>query len=227
VIQRLAAAPIADAVVRLGLAVRMAPVAVRRFESGESVIGPAVPCSHSGSVDVFLEALETAEPGGILVVDNEGRTDEACLGDLAALEVQSAGLAGVVIWGCHRDRAELRRIGLPMWSLGSLPFGPRTTRPGPSARLERARVGDAIVTRDDVVIADDDGVLFVEASRFDEVLATAATIADREGAQAAAMRAGRSLRDQLRFADYLVRRTGDPTYDFRRHLADVGGAIET
>ena len=223
----LASAPVADAVVRLGLPVRAAPVAIRRFAPGDPVIGPAVPCRHSGSVDVFLEALEASEPGGVLVVDNDGLIDEGCLGDLAALEIQSAGLAGVVIWGCHRDGAELRRIGLPVWSLGSLPFGPRGLRPNPAGRLESATVGGVTVTRGDVVVADDDGVVFVEAARFDEVLATAATIAAVESDQAATMRAGRSLREQLRFAEYLERRRADPGYDFRRHLAMVGGAIET
>jgi len=40
------------------------------------------------------------------------------------------------------------------------------------------------------------------------------------------MAAGTSLRGQLRFDDYLSRRRGDPTYDFRQHLRDTGGAIE-
>ncbi|HEY7589846.1 MAG TPA: hypothetical protein VH723_02565 [Candidatus Limnocylindrales bacterium] len=229
---RLAAAPVSDAIVRLGIPVRAAPPAVRRFEPGPPVIGPAIPCRHSGSVDVFLEALERAEKGGtanggVLVIDNGGRLDEACLGDLAGLEVASARLAGIVIWGCHRDSVELRRIGLPLWSLGTTPVGPRRARAAPPNRLESARVGDVMVTRDDVVVADDDGVLFVEAARLEEVLATATTIARVEGAQADAMRAGRSLREQLRFADYVERRRKDPTYDLRRHLARVGGAIET
>jgi regulator of RNase E activity RraA len=43
-------------------------------------------------VDVFLEALEVAERGDVLVVENAGRTDEACVGDLVTLEVGNAGL---------------------------------------------------------------------------------------------------------------------------------------
>src|SRR2546430_12395803 len=40
------------------------------------------------SVDIFLEALEKASTGEILVVDNAGRRDEACVGDLIALETK-------------------------------------------------------------------------------------------------------------------------------------------
>jgi hypothetical protein len=43
-------------------------------------------------VDVFLEALEVAERGDVLVVENAGRTDEACVGDLVTREVGNAGL---------------------------------------------------------------------------------------------------------------------------------------
>ena len=45
-----------------------------------------MPARHYGSVDVFLEALSSAGPGDVLVIDNGGRTDEACIGDLVALE---------------------------------------------------------------------------------------------------------------------------------------------
>jgi regulator of RNase E activity RraA len=37
------------------------------------------PAQHVGSVDIFLEALEGAAPGEVLVVDNGGRLDEACV----------------------------------------------------------------------------------------------------------------------------------------------------
>lgn len=57
-----------------------------------------MPARHHGSVDVFLEALRRAEQGDVLVIDNGGRSDEACIGDLAVLEAEAAGLAGLVAW---------------------------------------------------------------------------------------------------------------------------------
>ena len=221
-----AAAAIADAAVRASVSVRPAPIAIHRLFPGEPIVGPAIPARHAGSVDVFLEALMAAPSGGILVIDDGGRTDQACIGDLTALEVQRAGLAGIVVWGAHRDTAELVRIGLPVWSLGSTPVGPRAAGPRAADALERAAIGDVVVTAGDIVVADDDGVVFIEASAISSLIGSAEGIADVERRQADGMRAGRTLREQLAFADYLDRRRDDPSYDFRRHLARIGGAIE-
>jgi regulator of RNase E activity RraA len=220
-------AAVADAIVRLALPVRLAPPTVGRLDPGPAVAGPVLPVRHSGSVDVFLEALEAAHDGDVMVIDNDGRDDEGCIGDLVTLEAERAGLAGIVVWGRVRDVAELRRIGLPIWCTGTVPFGPRAARPWPQGRLERARLGDVEATAADIIVADDDGVVLVPVDRIDDVLAEAARIVGRERGQADAMRAGTSLREQLRFADYLALRRADATYDFRRHLAEVRGAIET
>jgi regulator of RNase E activity RraA len=223
----LAAAPIADAAIRLGLEVEVAPSSIRRLVAGPPVVGPAVPCVHAGSVDVFLEAIAGAPPGGVLVIDNDGRLDEGCVGDLVVLEAQQAGIAALVIWGLHRDTAVLRDLGLPVWSLGSVPVGPRLARRRPDDALETARIGEIRVTRDALVVADDDGVLFLAAAGFEAVQADAAGIATAERGQADSMHRGRTLRDQVQFERYLQRRAKDPSYGFRQHLLDVGGAVET
>jgi len=221
------AAAVADALVRMGRVPRVGPSAVHRLVAGPPIAGPAVPCRHSGSVDVFLEAIDGAAPGSILVIDNAGRLNEGCIGDLTMGEAAAAGIAGMIVDGCHRDEAELRRIGLPIWSRGSVPVGPLGGRAGPADRLLRARIGDVMVTPDDLVVADDDGVLFLAAGEAEEAFRIAAEIVIAERAQAERLAAGASLREQLGFDDYLQRRRSDPSYDFRRHLRESGGAIET
>jgi 4-hydroxy-4-methyl-2-oxoglutarate aldolase len=217
---------LADACLRAGVPVRCAPAAVHPLSPGMRVAGRVLPAVHAGSVDVFLEAVAAARPGDVLVADNGGRLDEACIGDLAALDAQAGGVAGIVIWGLHRDSADIRRIGMPLFSLGALPTGPQRLDPRAPDALTAARVGEWTVTGEDAVFGDEDGVLFVPLDRADEVLETAAAIATTEGRQADEIRAGRSLRDQVRFADYLVARAADPTLTFRDHLRGVGGEIE-
>lgn len=222
----LTTAHLADACVRLSLPVRCAPAGLVALLDGSHVAGRALPAQHVGSVDVFLEAYERASAGDILVVDNRGRLDEACVGDLAALEALSAGLAGIVIWGLHRDTTELREIGLPVYSLGALPVGPLSAGERPADALDRAVVGDWDVTPDDLVFADSDGVLFVPRGSVEAVLAAAEGIRDTERRQAALILSGTSLRDQVGFVAFLEARATDPTLTFRQHLQNVGGAIE-
>ncbi len=188
--------------------------------------GRVAPARHAGSVDVFLEAFERAEPGDVLVVDNAGRLDHSCVGDLVVLEARAADLDGVVIWGLHRDTADIRAIGLPVFSVGAVPTGPlRLEERAPDA-LERAMVGEWTVGRQDVVFGDDDGVLFVPDDRVAEILTIAEGIRDTERAQAERIRAGVTLRAQVRFTDFLTARQSDPLLTFRQHLRSVGGAIE-
>lgn len=216
---------VADACLRLGVPVRCAPPSVRPLWAGIHVVGRARPVRHVGSVDVFLEALGRAEPGDVLVVDNGGRTDEACVGDLVALEVARAGLGAIVIWGLHRDTAQLRTIGLPVYSLGAFPDGPERLDPQPADALGWAACGPHTVTEEDVVLADDDGVLFVPAAQAAELAVVAARIRDTERHQAARMALGTSLREQTRFDDYLVARDRDGV-TFRQHLRSLDAAIE-
>lgn len=217
---------VADACVRLGVELRAAPAGVGPVVAGHRVAGRVLPVRHYGSVDVFLEAYGTAGPGDVLVVDNGGRVDEACVGDLAVLEARSAGVAGVAVWGLHRDTPELVEIGLPLFSYGALPLGPVRLDPREPEALVTARFGAHLVSAEDVVFGDADGLLFVPAARLDEVVETAVGIARTERAQAERIRSGDTLRRQTAFDDYLARRAADPSYSFRQHLRRVGGAIE-
>jgi regulator of RNase E activity RraA len=217
---------VADACVRLDVPLRVAPAGLRPVVQGTRIAGRALPARHYGSVDVFLEALGDAEAGDVLVVDNGGRTDEACVGDLTVLEAEAAGVAGLVVWGLHRDTAELIEIALPLFSYGTTPLGPLRLDPQEPNAHASARVGAHEVTRDDFVFADDDGALFVPAAQVDDALRAARAIWEVEREQATKIRAGETLRKQTAFDDYLVRRVQDPTYSFRHHLRAVGGAVE-
>jgi regulator of RNase E activity RraA len=218
-------AAIADASLRVGVAVRTAPPTLRPLFTGASFSGPAAPVTHLGSVDVILQTIDDAPPGAVVIVDNSGRDDEACVGDLMVLEAKLAGAAGMIVWGRHRDTAQLHEIGLPLHSLGAFPFGPRRVPPA-GAPMHSAYLGGASVTRDDHVFADDDGILFLSSDRLDEVLTVAAEIQRTEGAQADRMRAGASLRSQLDFSGYRLRQASDPSITLRQHLLERGAAIE-
>ncbi len=222
----LTTAHLADACIRAQLPVRCAPARVQAVVPGTRMAGRAAPTRHVGSVDIILEAFERAAPGDVLVVDNGGRLDEACVGDLVVQEAQSAGLVGIVVWGLHRDTADIRAIGLPVFSLGAVPTGPLRLDARLPDAVESATVGEWTVGTADLVFGDDDGVLLVPAARAEDVLTLGGTIRDTERRQADRIRAGVSLRRQVQFDTYLARREQTPSLTFREHLRAVGGAIE-
>src|SRR3954466_828148 len=161
---------IADAALRTGDTIQIAPFGIRGVVEGKRICGRALPVRHFGSVDIFLEAMRSAEPGDVLVIDNGNRTDESCIGDLTVLEARATGLAGIVVWGTHRDTPQLRRIGFPVFSYGTCPSGPRRLDERSADALTSAQFGEFQVTRGDVVFADDDGCLFLPAEQAEQLL---------------------------------------------------------
>ena len=217
---------IADACLRLDVPLRCAPPGVRPVVAGDQLAGRVLPVRHYGSVDIFFEAMMGADQGDVLVIDNGGRTDEGCIGDLTALEARACGLTGMIVWGCHRDTGELLQIGYPIFSYGACPLGPIRLDVRGMDALEIASFGDFTVGEVDVVFADEDGVLFAPRSRVEEIVDTARTISRTERHQAEALESGQKLRDQLNFQAYLEKRSTDPSHTFRDHLREIGGAIE-
>jgi regulator of RNase E activity RraA len=217
---------IADAALRLAIPFRISPPGIRPITPNQRLAGRALPARHFGSVDVFLEAMQGAQSGDVLVIDNGGRLDEGCIGDLTALEAENRRLAGIVVWGAHRDTPELRQIRLPIFSYGMWSSGPQRLDTRDSSALDSARFGSFVVERSDMAFADDDGCLFVLAQHADNLLSVAREIWERERRQAEAIKNGRSPREQLDLARYLEKRTVDPSYTFREHLRKMSGAIE-
>ena len=105
-----------------------------------------------------------------------------------------------------------------LFSYGTYPSGPLRLDPQEPEALSSARFGEHVITSDDIVFADDDGVAFVPADRVDEVLDAARAIWQVEREQASRIAAGETLRAQTSFDEYLSRCANDLSYTLRQHL---------
>ncbi len=125
---------------------------------GTMLVGPAVTVR---APHLDLSALrgiaDAAEIGDVIVVDQVGEREHACLGEFRALHSIRAGHAGFVVDGAVTDVAELRSMGYPVFTRTVSPLvGKRLDIDG---EIQRPIVcGGVVVSPGDLIVADDNGV---------------------------------------------------------------------
>lgn len=155
--------------------------------AGTAVTVKAVP----GDNLIIHRAITMAEPGDVLVIDGDGYTGTAYLGELMCASCQAQGLAGVVIDGAIRDRADVAEMDFPLYARGVNPQGPFKQDPG-SINVT-VSCGGVTVDPGDIVVGDGDGVSVVPAEDAESVLGNAREKLAAEG----------DLRERVEAGEYL------------------------
>jgi len=109
------------------------------------------------------ELAATAGKGKVLAVDGGGSMRCALLGDKIAEEAVANGWEGVVIFGCVRDRAALRRLPLGVRALGATPR--KSVRLGEGQIQIPVTIAGVRCAPGDVLFADEDGVLILDGAQ--------------------------------------------------------------
>lgn len=143
------------------------------------LFGPALTVrTRPGDNLVVHKALDLAEPGDVLVIDGGGHADRAILGGLIVRYARSRQLAGLVVDGAVRDVADIEALGLPVYARAVTHLGPY--KDGPGEIGGPVSIGGTVVRSGDVVVADQDGVVFVPAERVATVLSAALALLENE-----------------------------------------------
>ncbi len=139
------------------------------------------------SVREVLEAPPVA--GSVLVVAGGSTSRTATIGGLMALEMQNVGIAGLVTDGLVRDSKEIRELDFAVWCRGITPMA--SQKNGPAIVGGSVSIDYTLIRDDDLVIADDDGVVIWPHERIDELLAKAQAKLQQDNARLAQLRVAR------------------------------------
>jgi regulator of RNase E activity RraA len=191
---RLDACAVSDALDRLALTGAVTGIA--RLTTSRRISGRVITVKMGrddgrppASRHLGTTAIESAEPGAVIVMEQRTGIDAACWGGNLSLGAKLRQIAGVVVDGPARDIDEARDYDFPVFARSA------TARTARGRIVEAATnvpvtIGDVTVNPRDFVVADGSGIVFIEQVNVERVLAAAEAVAARERAMVAALREG-------------------------------------
>ena len=127
---------------------------------GVQLLGTALTVrTRPGDNLMIHKALQLGRPGDVLVIDGGGTLERALFGDIMKNVAKMRGFTGVVIDGAIRDAAAYREDSFPCYARGVCHRGPY--KDGPGEINVPVSVGSMVVMPGDIVVGDDDGVVFI------------------------------------------------------------------
>jgi regulator of ribonuclease activity A len=103
------------------------------------------------------EAVGEPGKGRVLIVDAGGSMRCAVLGDLLAKQAADNGWAGIVIYGCVRDAADIAGFDLGVIALAAIPL--RSEKKSEGQRDVPVQIPGARIRPGDWVYVDEDGLV--------------------------------------------------------------------
>lgn len=177
---KISTATISDALDRFGI--KGGCLGILPVVTGLKAVGPAFTVKYvpvgvvKGTVGDYIDI---AQPGDIIVLDNEGRNWCTVWGDILTVVAKHKGIAGTVIDGVCRDVHRIIELKYPIYTKGRFMMTgkDRVQVDGVNVTVS---LSDVQVKPGDIVVADDSGVVVVPLEKAEEVLAAAREIDDME-----------------------------------------------
>jgi regulator of RNase E activity RraA len=182
-------------------ATRVMDAGLRCRSANPVIVGPAFTVRCRSDFLGVLQAVESAAPGEVVVVDGGGLS-VALAGELFARGALARGLAGLVIDGGYRP--------LPVYSRHV------TAMAGTTSRLGELQVsvtcGGVTVRPGDMVLADAEGLIVVDPAAVSGLLEAAAAIKEAEQRVIERLDSGGTLSDGLNLSEHVEALTrGEPS----------------
>lgn len=166
---------------RMYMAHRMRPLFTTKFA------GPAVTVlmkkqehkEGAAASQGMLDAIDAAPPGSVYVMVLEDGADFAGIGGLMATAMKYRGLAGAVIDAAIRDTPQIKKLQFPVFSIGVAPSTSVNHYKFAGSNIPMTCAG-VRVNPNDIIAADEDGVVVVPRAKAAEVLKKAQELDNTE-----------------------------------------------
>ncbi len=143
---------------------------------------------RAGDNLLIHKALDLLRPGDLLLVDGEGDTSRALVGEIMMTTAKVRGVVAFVMDGAVRDVDAFESARFPCWARGISLRGPY--KDGPGSINVPITIDGMVVHPGDIVVADSDGVVAIPSAQALEVARLGQAKVDTEQATIAQILAG-------------------------------------
>lgn len=167
------------------------PSKIKPLTDAFSISGTAVTVELRPADNIVLHhAIYKAGSGDVLIVDAKGYAEAGVWGEIMSCAAAKRGIAGLVVYGCVRDKEEIIEMGFPVFSAGICIKG--TTKFAPGSINGPISIGGVIIEPGDFIRGNSDGVMAIKRKDIEDVLLNADKIIEKEKSVLAQLKEGKS-----------------------------------
>lgn len=124
------------------------------------------------------KAIDMAQPGDVIVVEGQGDSKNALMGELMVRWAKNKGVVGFVIDGAIRDYKYISENSLPVYATDITPAGPYKN--GPGEINFPISIQGVVVNPGDLIIGDQDGIVVINPSDAESILFASQKTVEKE-----------------------------------------------
>ena len=152
---------------------------IKSVSTGTVLCGSAITVSCTPGDNLGLHvAITLSKAGDVLVATVNNHPDFGYWGEIMAVAAIQKGISGLVIDGCVRDLAQLRRLHFPTFASGLCIKG--TSKKSFHSINYPITVGKVLIHPGDLILGDDDGLVVIAHNHVSEVIKMAIQRQEKE-----------------------------------------------